>query len=92
MTFCKLGTLQQHSVWDIIIYTIFREFDILLKCFRNIVILYNIWLYIWIFVFVKYLTSWPILMKLDKNIMPWGNPQDNISLQSVIINMADLKL
>jgi hypothetical protein len=31
-------------------------------------------------------------MKLDKNIMPWGNPQNNISLQSVIINMADMKL
>ena len=42
MTFRKLGTLQQRSVWDIVIYTIFREFDILLKCFRNIVILYNI--------------------------------------------------
>jgi hypothetical protein len=56
------------------------------------VILYNIWLYFWIFVFVKYLTIWPILMKLDKNIMPWGNPQDNISIQWVIINMVDVKL
>jgi hypothetical protein len=41
MTFCKLGTLQRHSVWDTVIYTIFWEFDVL-KCFRNTVILYNI--------------------------------------------------
>jgi hypothetical protein len=33
-----LGTLQHHSVWDIVIYMIFQELDILLKCFRNIVI------------------------------------------------------
>jgi hypothetical protein len=31
-------------------------------------------------------------MKLDKNIMQWGNLQNNISLQSVIINMVDMKL
>jgi len=31
-------------------------------------------------------------MKLDKNIMQWGNLQNNISLQSVIINMVDVKL
>ena len=93
MTFHKLDTLLQHSVWDIVIYTMFQELDILLKCcVRNIVIIYNIGLYFWIFMFVRCLTSWPILMKLGKNIMLWGNLQNNISLQSVIIIVADIKL